>query len=161
MGTPTTDAVWHALQSVKDPEIPVVSVVEMGIVRDVQIDGSHVRVTMTPTFSGCPALHVMEQSITECVRGLGFDQVKVQIELFPVWTTDVLSDETRAKLRDFGLAPPPHHGGDLNSINLDEATCPYCGSKDTVLRNSFGPTLCRMIYTCNQCKQPFEQFKPL
>jgi ring-1,2-phenylacetyl-CoA epoxidase subunit PaaD len=157
----TTEAIWQALEAVKDPEIPVVSVVEMGIVRNVKVEVSHATIIITPTFSGCPALHVIEESVATCVRALGFEQVTVRIELFPIWSTDWMTDATRAKLRAFGLAPPPHHGGDLTLLTLDEAECPYCGSKDTVLRNSFGPTLCRMIYTCNHCQQPFEQFKPL
>jgi ring-1,2-phenylacetyl-CoA epoxidase subunit PaaD len=158
----TTQQVWQVLQKVKDPEIPVVSLVEMGIVRDVVVDNNEVVVTMTPTFSGCPALHVMQQDIETAVRNLGIKQVTVKTVLHPPWSSDWISDEAREKLRQFGLAPPQKHGGDLISVAfLDVAECPRCSSKNTVIKNSFGPTLCRMIYYCNDCQDAFEQFKPL
>lgn len=157
----TPPEIWKALEDVKDPEIPVVSVVEMGIVRDVVVVEGKVAVTMTPTFSGCPALHVMKSEIEKRVRELGADDVEVTISLAPRWTTDWITDDARAKLKAFGLAPPPRHGGDLNVIFLDTAACPFCGSNDTAIKNTFGPTLCRTIYYCNSCQQPFEQFKPV
>lgn len=158
----TADTIWHALEEVKDPEIPVVSVVEMGIVRDVSVSDEGVVVTMTPTFSGCPALDVMRQAIAARVRELGVDDVRVETALHPPWTTDWISDEGREKLRRFGLAPPPQHGGNLVSVAfLDAAVCPRCGSTNTVIKNAFGPTLCRMIWYCQDCQDAFEQFKPL
>ena len=157
----TTEQIWEALNDVKDPEIPVVSVVEMGIVREVVVADGQVIVTMTPTFSGCPALHVMKADIESRVRQLGATMVEVKVTLTPRWTTDWITDEARIKLREFGLAPPPVHQGDVNVMFLDVAACPYCGSNDTTLKNTFGPTLCRMIYYCNACRQPFEQFKPV
>lgn len=157
----TETAVWQALESVKDPEIPVVSVVEMGIVRDVTVDGDRVIVKMTPTFSGCPALDVMRQQIAACVRELGATEVTVETVLSPPWTTDWLSDETRARLKAFGLSPPARHGGNVAITFYEPAPCPYCNSENTVLKNSFGPTLCRAIYYCQACQQPFEQFKAL
>lgn len=159
MVTLTAEQIWRALDDVKDPEIPVVSVVEMGIVRDVAVSDGKVTVAMTPTFSGCPALHVMKADIEKRVRELGVEDVEVIVSLAPRWTTDWISDEARAKLKAFGLAPPPHHGGDFNVIFLDTAACPFCGSNDTTIKNTFGPTLCRTIYYCNSCQQPFEQFK--
>ncbi len=155
--------VWQALAEVKDPEIPLVSLVEMGIVRDVAVaeDGT-VTVQMTPTFSGCPALEVMRREITEAVQGLGAAAVNVEMVLNPPWSSDWISDEARVKLNNFGLAPPPRHGGNVQTILFwDAAACPRCGSTRTTLQNSFGPTLCRAIYTCNDCQEPFEQFKPL
>jgi ring-1,2-phenylacetyl-CoA epoxidase subunit PaaD len=158
----TVAQIWEALEAVKDPEIPVVSVVEMGIVRDIAIaeDGSAV-VKMTPTFSGCPALEVMRREIEGAVRGLGVPAVKVETVLFPPWSTDWLSAETRAKLQAFGLAPPPRHGGRVELVLLDPVACPYCHSFNTTVKNTFGATLCKAIYYCNNCQQPFEQFKPL
>ena len=155
------DAVWAALDEVKDPEIPVVSVVEMGIVRAVEVEAERVVVTITPTFSGCPALMAMQEGIVERLNRLGIAQVDIRIALAPPWTTEWIGEAARAKLKAFGLAPPPRHEGDFTLALLEPAECPYCGSKDTRLRNSFGPTLCRAIYTCNSCHQPFEQFKPL
>jgi ring-1,2-phenylacetyl-CoA epoxidase subunit PaaD len=154
--------IWRALEAVKDPEIPVISVVDMGIVRAVVIDAGEVRVTMTPTFSGCPALDVMRRDIEAAVRALGVAQVTVQTVLHPPWSTEWISVAGREKLRQFGLAPPPRHAGDPVSVAFfDLAECPRCGSTNTSLRNAFGPTLCRMIWYCNQCQDAFEQFKPL
>jgi ring-1,2-phenylacetyl-CoA epoxidase subunit PaaD len=158
----TEQAIWEALEEVKDPEIPVVSLVEMGIVRDVSVSGDGVTILFTPTFSGCPALHVMKEEIRQKVTMLGFDSVAVETVLSPPWSSDWISDAAREKLRQFGLAPPPKHDGDLISVAfLDVATCPRCDSSNTVIKNSFGSTLCRMIWYCNDCKDAFEQFKPL
>jgi ring-1,2-phenylacetyl-CoA epoxidase subunit PaaD len=158
----TLEAIWQALDEVKDPEIPAVSLVEMGIVRDVTIspdDG--VIVTITPTFSGCPALQTMKTDIVDRLQALGITQIEIKTVLSPRWTTDWLNDGVREKLRVFGLAPPPHHGGNFAVTLLDKVVCPYCSSDNTSLRNSFGSTPCRMIFYCNACQQPFEQFKPL
>lgn len=161
MPLPSQDQIWQALEDVKDPEIPVVSVVEMGIVREVQVEDDRVTVIMTPTFSGCPALHVMKAGIEERVKRLGFANVAVTVALSPRWTTDWITEAARIKLKAFGLAPPPHHNNDINVFFLETATCPYCDSPDSTLKNTFGPTLCRTIYYCNSCQQPFEQFKPI
>lgn len=158
----TAEQIWTALESVKDPEIPVVSVVEMGIVREVIIGDDGVTVTMTPTFSGCPALDVMRRDIEACVRGLGVAEVTVETVLYPPWTTEWISEEAREKLRVFGLAPPPRQSpGPVPITFYDLAACPRCGSTNTTLRNSFGPTLCRMIWYCEDCRDAFEQFKAL
>jgi ring-1,2-phenylacetyl-CoA epoxidase subunit PaaD len=157
----TPETIWAALDDVKDPEIPVVSVVEMGIVRDVIVADGRVTVTITPTFSGCPALHTMQEGILSKVRQLGADQVEIRVVFSPVWTTEWIAEPARDKLRAFGLTPPPRHDGDLSLALLEPVVCPYCGSKNTSIRNSFGPTLCRAILYCNACQQPFEQFKPL
>ena len=157
----TAETIWQILETVKDPEIPVVSVVEMGIVRDVVLADEAVMVTMTPTFSGCPALDVMREGIETAVRSLGISTVTVNVTLAPPWTTDWITDEARAKLKKFGLSPPAKHGGSLDIIFYDIAPCPRCDSKNTSLKNSFGSTLCRAIYYCHDCQDAFEQFKPL
>ncbi len=158
----TTQAIWQALEDVKDPEIPVISVVEMGIVRDVIVTAENVTVKMTPTFSGCPALDVMCRDIEACVRQMGFESVTVETVYNPPWSSDWITAVAREKLRQFGLAPPPRHGGNLASVAfLDVAVCPRCRSTNTVIKNNFGPTLCRMIWYCNDCLDAFEQFKPL
>lgn len=158
----TAERVHEALAGVMDPEIPVVSVVEMGIIRDVDVGPGGVVVTMTPTFSGCPALDVMRRDIEAAVRGLGAENVAVRVVLHPAWTTEWITEAGREKLRQFGLAPPPRHSGDPTTVAFfDLAECPRCGSTNTSLRNAFGPTLCRMIWYCNECRDAFEQFKPL
>ena len=157
----TPESVWRVLAEVKDPEIPVVSLIEMGIIREVQVDGDKITVAMAPTFSGCPALQAMQDEIGERLKALGAREVVVRIELNPPWSTDWIDESARAKLKAFGLAPPPRHGGSVALFFLDEVACPYCNSRDTSLKNSFGSTLCRAIFYCNTCRQPFEQFKPL
>ena len=160
--TITSNDVWAVLQEVMDPEIPVVSVVEMGIIRAVDVGPEGVIVTMTPTFSGCPALDVMRRDVAAAVRDLGVDEVTVQTALHPPWSTEWISAAGREKLRRFGLAPPPRHAGDPVAVAFfDLAECPRCGSTHTSLRNAFGPTLCRMIWYCHDCRDAFEQFKPL
>jgi len=160
-GLPTIPQIWEALEGVKDPEIPVVSVVELKVARQVEVDGSHIRVTITPTFAGCPALSAMRDEIRSTLLGLGFETAEVSLKLDPPWTTDDLSQETLARLRQFGLSPPPKHGGNVRLVHDQPAACPYCGSDDTQVKNDFGSTACRSIHVCNNCHQPFEAFKPL
>ena len=157
----TLQAIWDALNEVPDPEIPVVSLVEMGIVRDVKLLPNSVEVTMTPTFSGCPALKVMENEIEAKLHEIGFENVAINTTLAPPWTSDWITDEARVKLKAFGLTPPAKHGGNIEITFFDPVTCPYCDSTNTTIKNSFGSTLCRAIHYCNNCQQPFEQFKPL
>ncbi len=155
------EAIWQALAEVVDPEIPVVSLVEMGIVREVKLHNQSVTVTITPTFSGCPALHVMQQDIVAQLQKLGYASVSVDTVLSPPWSSDWITDEGRRKLKAFGLAPPQRHGGNIAITFYEPVTCPYCDSANTSVKNEFGPTLCRAIYFCHNCQQPFEQFKPL
>jgi ring-1,2-phenylacetyl-CoA epoxidase subunit PaaD len=153
--------VWSVLQDVRDPEIPVISVVELGVIQDVEVGADGVRVALTPTFAGCPALHVIQHEIQERLSAAGAVSVEVEILLDPPWTTDRISPEGREKLRMFGLAPAPIHAGNIELALLEPATCPYCGSQDTVLKNGFGPTACRTIHFCNSCRQPFEALKAI
>jgi ring-1,2-phenylacetyl-CoA epoxidase subunit PaaD len=154
--------IWNALNDVKDPEIPVVSLVEMGIVRDVMWDGETAVVTITPTFAGCPALQTMRQNITTRLHQLGIQQVHINTVVDPPWSSDWLNDEAREKLRQFGLAPPPRHNGNFIALaSLEAIACPRCGNSHTTLKNAFGSTLCRAIWYCHNCQDAFEQFKPL
>ena len=158
------DAAWRALTTVKDPEIPVIDVVELGIVRGVEVgsgpDGPYVEVTITPTFSACPALHEIERNVTVAIAALGVEP-RVRTTLSPPWSTDDMTDEARTKLRQFGIAPPGRHDG-LLEIALDAPVrCPRCDHPDTRVRNAFGSTLCREIRTCAACEETFERFKPL
>lgn len=157
----TAERVWQVLNTISDPEIPVVSLVEMGIAREVQVDGARVVVTITPTFAGCPAMHHMREQIVEQLRAIGLAQIEIRTALNPPWTSDWISDEARSKLKQFGLAPPPRHTGQIEIALLEAVTCPHCGSKDTVLDNAFGPTLCQSLHYCRACRQSFQRFKPL
>ncbi|MGE5223524.1 MAG: 1,2-phenylacetyl-CoA epoxidase subunit PaaD [Omnitrophica WOR_2 bacterium] len=157
----TPEQVWQILDEVKDPEIPVVSVVEMGIIRQVEVQDDSVRVTMTPTFSGCPALEVMRREIAERLSQAGVKEVDVRLAINQPWSSDWISPEARAKLKQFGLAPPALHHGNIDLASQEPVACPYCGSTNTRMKNPFGSTLCRAIYYCDQCKQPFEKFKPI
>lgn len=157
------ERVWAALSQVPDPEIPVVSITEMGMVRAVEISGERVSVTFTPTFSGCPALAVIRESIAQAVRDLGAAQVEVRSSLTPPWTTDLIGAEARERLRAYGIAPPAGAGQDtpesLIQLDPDPTACPRCGSLDVRLSASFGSTLCKRLYVCNRCREPFEGFK--
>ena len=159
----TESAVWDALREVEDPEIPVISVVDLGVVRDVEIVEGHVHVEFTPTFLGCPALEAMREQMEERIRSLGAE-VEVEVVLDDSWSTDRISPEGREKLRRAGFAPPaPREATEPKLVQLQSAAfrCPYCGSSETRLENIFGPTPCRSLRHCESCRQPFEQFKTI
>ncbi|KAA3647916.1 MAG: phenylacetate-CoA oxygenase subunit PaaJ [Chloroflexi bacterium] len=157
----TAEDIWTALEDVMDPEIPVVSLVELGVVRDVQVDGYKVTVHMTPTFSGCPALEVMGGDVVERIRQLGTEDVTVEWIYDPPWSSNWIKPAARDRMKTIGLAPPAIHNGDFQIVLLEPVECPHCTSMNTSLKNSFGTTPCRMIYVCVDCREPFEQFKPL
>jgi len=155
--------VWSALAGVEDPEIPVVSVVDLGVVRDVRVDGERVHVEFTPTFLGCPALEHMRAQMAEAIEALGAEP-EVEVVVDDSWSTDRITPAGREKLRAAGFAPPaPREAGAPRLVQLRSAVfrCPYCGSTDTRLDNIFGPTPCRSIRYCSSCRQPFEQFKTI
>ena len=159
----TVEAVWAALAEIPDPEIPVISLVDLGVIRDVEVDGSRVRVEFTPTFLGCPALEVMRRAMEEKVSALG-GEPEVQVIADDSWSTDRISPEGREKLRAAGFAPPPlRSAGPTTLVQLQSKAfrCPYCGSTETRLENIFGPTPCRSLRYCESCRQPFEQFKTI
>lgn len=153
------ERIWQALADIPDPEIPVVSITDMGMVRDVQVQGERVTVTFTPTFSGCPALHVIRESIGNAVRGLGVQQVEVKSTLTPPWTTDWMNADARERLRQYGIAPPAPTGETLITLEPEPTRCPRCGSLNVRMTASFGSTLCKRLYVCDNCKEPFEGFK--
>jgi ring-1,2-phenylacetyl-CoA epoxidase subunit PaaD len=157
-------AVWEALARVPDPEIPAVSIVDMGMIKQVEVDGSRVAVTVLPTFTGCPAIPVIKDDVAAAVDALeGVGDVAVDFSFDPPWTTDRITEEGRRKLKEFGLAPPTGEGPVMiGSIGLPvRAECPFCGSTNTHNENPFGPTPCRALYYCDDCRNPFEQFKPV
>ena len=159
----TTEAVWSALGEVEDPEIPVISLVELGVIRDVHLDGDRVHVAFTPTFLGCPALEYMRAQMAEAIEQLGGDP-DVEVVMDDSWSTDKITPEGREKLRAAGFAPPaPREAGAPKLVQLQSQVfrCPYCGSTETKLENIFGPTPCRSIRYYASCRQPFEQFKTI
>ena len=159
----TTDEVWSALAEIPDPEIPAISLVDLGVVKSVEIEGERVRIELTPTFIGCPALERMQAEMATAVEELG-GEPEIDVVLDDSWSTDRITAEGREKLRAAGFAPPsPRAAGATTLLELHRGVfrCPYCGSADTTLENIFGPTPCRSIRYCNGCRQPFEQFKTL
>jgi ring-1,2-phenylacetyl-CoA epoxidase subunit PaaD len=156
MVTVLTADVYRILQEVKDPEIPVISVVELGIVRNVCVDDEqHVDIYITPTYSGCPAMDVIPVMIRQAVVDAGYHDVTVHSLLSPAWTTDWITEEGRKKLYDFGIAPP-----DVQKRHAPEyVECPHCGSKDTEVISFFGSTPCKAAYRCKACLEPFDYFK--
>ncbi len=158
------DEVYGVLNTVMDPEVPVISVVELGIVRDVAIQDEAVTITITPTYSGCPAMHEIEADIRTALLERGVRDVKVKLVLSPAWTTDWIGPEAREKLRAYGIAPPGR-AEPQGLITLTRArapvSCPFCGSSDTRLQSEFGSTACKAIHVCNSCRQPFDEFKAL
>ena len=159
----TEAKVWGALAEIPDPEIPVISLVELGVIRSVDVSRDQVRVEFTPTFLGCPALEVMRDAIGERIAALGAEP-EVQVISDDSWSTDRITAEGREKLRASGFAPPaPRANGAPQLVQLQSNVfrCPYCGSRDTTLENIFGPTPCRSVRYCRSCRQPFEQFKTI
>jgi ring-1,2-phenylacetyl-CoA epoxidase subunit PaaD len=159
----TADQIWAALAEIPDPEIPVISVVDLGVVRNVEVENGRVRVEFTPTFLGCPALEVMREQMSARIAELGAEP-EVQVVLDDSWSTDRITPAGREKLREAGFAPPvPRSAGAPALVQLESNgfRCPYCGSRDTALENIFGPTPCRSLRYCRSCHQPFEQFKTI
>jgi ring-1,2-phenylacetyl-CoA epoxidase subunit PaaD len=145
--------VWGLLEEIPDPEIPVVSLVDLGVIRSVDVSDGHVHIEFTPTFLGCPALEYMKRAIEEKVPG-----AEVQVIQDDSWSTDKITAAGREKLREAGFAPPAPR---LVQLQSQVHKCPYCGSTDTHLENLFGPTPCRSLRYCDSCRQPFEQFKTI
>lgn len=156
---PSTEEIWSWLEDVPDPEIPVVSVVDLGIVRNVEWNGDQLVVTVTPTYSGCPATAVISFDITEALRRRGIEKVRTVSQLSPAWTTDWIGEKAREKLRTYGIAPPAGGArcvGDLKNPIVD---CPHCGSTATEQVSRFGSTPCKASWRCRDCLEPFDYFK--
>jgi len=166
---PTAEAAWAVLDTVPDPEVPTLSVRDLGIVRDVVCGEEGTQVVLTPTYSGCPATEVISDSVRQALQDAGFGPVSVTLRRAPAWTTDWISEEGRRKLREYGIAPPQHLAADeapvrfLNRAVLHEPAiaCPHCGSSQTTRVSAFGSTACKALYRCLGCMEPFEYFKPI
>ncbi len=147
------DQIWEALATVEDPELPL-TVMDLGLIDEVQVSSGRVRVRMTPTYSACPAIEVMRHDIRKKLLNLrGVEEVEVELSFAEPWTMARMTERGRARLREHGLSVP-------SPRSAEPATCPFCGSTNTVLENPFGPTLCRAIYYCRDCRNPIERFKP-
>ena len=161
----TTASAWAALAQVLDPEVPVLSVVELGIVRDVSVDGSTVSVCITPTYSGCPATEVIQAAIVTALRQAGAKRVNVHLQLAPAWTTDWIAPAAAEKLRRYGIAPPHLAGSPLSAQPLRfhprDVHCPQCNSPRAEQLSAFGSTACKALYRCLACREPFDYFKPI
>jgi ring-1,2-phenylacetyl-CoA epoxidase subunit PaaD len=164
----TIDQVWTWLGEVPDPEIPVISVVDLGIVRDVAFEGDECVVTITPTYSGCPAMEVIAESVIDALRARGLHKVKLKSQLSPAWTTDWMSDAGKAALKGYGIAPPVEQAIDISGLRqgvkrhamqAPRVACPHCGSSHTELTSQFGSTPCKALYKCLDCREPFDYFK--
>lgn len=159
-------AAWKVLDAVLDPEVPALSLVDLGIVREVNPAGHGLEVVLTPTYSGCPATEVIAQSVVDALEAEGLGPVTVRQRLAPAWTTDWISAEGRRKLREYGIAPPgaagvAGEGGSAIRIRARNVACPRCASPDTERLSAFGSTACKALYRCLACREPFEYFKPI
>lgn len=161
----TEDQIWAYLSEITDPEIPVLNIVEMGIARKVEVEGEQVLVKITPTYSGCPAMNAIEKLVHEKLEERGVHDFTVKLDFSETWTTDWMTEEAKAKLKDYGIAPPEKVGEEneddfLKSLKGTKIVpCPYCDSFETELQSQFGSTACKSQYFCNNCDQPFEHFK--
>lgn len=149
-------AVYNILEQVADPEIPVLTITDLGIVRDVKISNGIIEVIITPTYTGCPAMDMIAVQIRLALIASGYEQVKIISVLSPAWTTDWITDAGKVKLLQYGIAPPK---GNADSIPEDGIACPHCGTTNTFLQSAFGSTACKALYQCEECKEPFEYFK--
>lgn len=161
----TKERVYDWLSGVTDPEVPVLTVLDMGVIRDVKLEkdangNTEATIVITPTYSGCPAMDMISMNIRMALLSRGIKKVNIEQQLSPAWTTDWMSEEAKQKLKDYGIAPPVRKSSsELGMFEGDNVPCPRCGSEDTELVSQFGPTSCKALYRCLSCKEPFEHFK--
>ena len=150
---------WDAAAQVVDPEIPVLTIADLGVLRDVTVHDGQVEVAITPTYSGCPAMNMIAVEIEVALQRAGFRNPKVRTVLSPAWTTDWMSDDGRRKLKDYGVAPPQSGGGRRALFGEQQVACPQCGSLETEVLSEFGSTSCKALWRCMTCREPFDYFK--
>ena len=157
------DSIMNTLSGVMDPEVPVLSVLDLGVIRGVRINEANVEVDIAPTYTGCPAMDVISSSVQEAIIKLGVSKVEINTVLTPPWTTDWISEEGKRKLLDYGIAPPQKEGRQKRELfqRAPEIRCPRCKSNDTFCVSLFGSTACKSLYRCNACLEPFDYFKCL
>ena len=154
------DRAWEAVASVVDPEIPVLTIADLGVLRDVSVGSEGVTVDITPTYTGCPAMNMIALDIETALGRAGIPGAKVRLVMSPAWTTDWLSEDGRRKLSEYGIAPPPRAGGRRALFGADAVVaCPRCGSEQTERISEFGSTACKSLWRCRSCREPFDQFK--
>ena len=165
--TTRSERAWEVLGAVLDPEVPALSVRDLGIVRDVIDHGAELEVVLTPTYSGCPATEVIERSVLDAIAAQGLGPARATLRRAPAWTTDWISEDGKRKLREYGIAPPgpvlPEGTAPIRIFRSNDAkvACPHCGSPDTERTSAFGSTACKSLYRCRACREPFEHFKPI
>ena len=150
---------WNAAAGVVDPEIPVLTIADLGVLREVTIDDGRVEVAITPTYSGCPAMNMIALEVELALEREGFSNPRVRAVLSPAWTTDWMSEDGRRKLREYGIAPPLAASSRRALFGVQEVACPQCGSKDTERLAEFGSTSCKALWRCKSCREPFDYFK--
>jgi ring-1,2-phenylacetyl-CoA epoxidase subunit PaaD len=155
----TPQEVWEILKTVTDPEIPVLSVIDLGIVREVHVENENVEVIITPTYSGCPAMDFIGMNVRKTLLESGFEKIKITHQLSPSWTTDWLTEEGKERLKSYGIAPPTSKTFDLDYLKNLPIPCPRCDSMNTKLISQFGSTACKALYQCEDCREPFDYFK--
>jgi len=153
-----TNAIWKILETVKDPEVPVLSVVDLGVIRAVSLEAKQVTVTITPTYTGCPAMDMISMHIKMALNAAGY-QTTIQTILSPAWTTDWITENGKQQLKAYGIAPPVGKSFDQAYLEDIIVPCPQCNSTNTVLVSQFGSTACKALYKCEACKEPFDYFK--
>jgi ring-1,2-phenylacetyl-CoA epoxidase subunit PaaD len=151
-----TTKIWNILETVCDPEVPVLSILDLGIVRDVNVVNDEIEIVITPTYTGCPAMDMIAMNIRFALIENGFKNIKITTVLSPAWTTDWMTENGKRKLEEYGIAPP---NGNANSIVKDGVKCPQCHSTNTTIISEFGSTACKALFKCNDCKEPFDYFK--
>lgn len=159
-GTATAERAWEVAASVLDPEVPVLTIEDLGVLREVAVEGERVRVAITPTYSGCPAMDAIRDDVVLALTAAGFDDVEVRVVLAPAWTTDWMTDAGKRKLEGYGIAPPTGRAAVPGPIRVPlSVRCPRCGSLDTRELARFGSTSCKALYECRACLEPFDHFK--
>ena len=154
------EQVYEWLSTVTDPEVPALNILDLGIVRNIDINSTEVKISITPTYSGCPAMDVISIGIHMALMSRGISKVDIELQLSPAWTTDWMTEEGKRKLKAYGIAPPHRKAFQpLGLFEEDKVSCPRCGSEETELVSQFGPTSCKALYKCLSCKEPFEHFK--
>tara|TARA_B110000438_G_C15572290_1_gene545935 strand:+ start:265 stop:747 length:483 start_codon:yes stop_codon:yes gene_type:complete len=152
--------IWIELSAIPDPEIPVISIVELGVLRRVKFINKELQITITPTYSGCPAMNQIENDIEKKLKELGIDKYKINLQYHPAWTTDWMTEKAKNKLLEYGISPPDKSVDKANLLGEGKKTlCPKCKSRDTKMVSQFGSTACKALYQCNECMEPYDYFK--
>lgn len=157
--SPNREEIWRAAASVCDPEIPVLTIADLGVLRDVRVQGDKIEIDITPTYSGCPAMNMITLEVEQAVEQAGFARPSVRLVLSPAWTTDFMTEAGRHKLRDYGIAPPAKKAGRRALFGAETVPCPRCGSTETEEIAPFGSTSCKSLWRCRACREPFDYFK--